>query len=91
MARDIATTVFGILKNMLEEPEGIIIDGDTDLATLGIESIEMVEAIFQLEEAFDITIPNPGESDKLDTEFKTAGDVVSAVEQLIAEADKARS
>jgi acyl carrier protein len=56
---------------------------DTRLNTVGVESLMMVEIIYDLEERFDISIPDPdfiGEQ-----QFKTAGDIVRAVKELIEE------
>ena len=51
------------------------------LEELGLESLDAVEMIFELEEKFDITIPyNANESR---TEFDTVGDVVRAVTSLV--------
>jgi acyl carrier protein len=51
------------------------------LEDLGIESIDAVEMIFDLEEKFDIQIPFNANSAR--TEFDTVGEVVHAVEALV--------
>ena len=54
---------------------------DTRLNTIGVESLMMVEIIYDLEERFDISIPDPdfvGEQP-----FKTARDIVGAIKELI--------
>jgi acyl carrier protein len=89
MACAIEKTVIDILKKNLRAPADVDINVNTQLKELGMDSIALVEMIFELEEKFDITIPNPGEAEHLDTEFKTAGDVVKAVEQIIAESTEA--
>jgi acyl carrier protein len=55
---------------------------DDRLDDLGIESIEAVELIFDLEEKFDIRIPYNANSAQPD--FATVGDVVRAIEGLVA-------
>ena len=51
------------------------------LEDLGLESLDAVDIIFELEEKFDITIPyNPNNSR---TEFNTVGDFVRTVESLV--------
>ncbi|MCB1737902.1 MAG: acyl carrier protein [Gammaproteobacteria bacterium] len=60
-------------------------DAGTVLSEAGIDSLALVEIIFDLEEKFDITIPNPDEIEGMDTAFNTAGDVVKAVQTLLAE------
>jgi len=52
------------------------------LTELGIESIDAIDMIFDLEEKFDIEIPYNANSAQ--TEFGTVGDVVRAIEQVVA-------
>ena len=51
------------------------------LEDLGIESIDAVELIFDLEEKFDIQVPYNANNPR--TEFNTVGDIVRAVEELV--------
>ncbi len=51
------------------------------LTELGIDSLEVVELTFLLEEKFDVEIPFNANSD---IEAKTVADLVSAVEGLVA-------
>lgn len=84
MSDNISADVFEILLSHAEnKPDSI--DAGTNLSEAGIDSLAMVEIIFDLEEKFDITIPNPDEIEGMDTAFETGGDVVKAVETLIAE------
>ena len=54
-------------------------------ADLGIDSLGMVESIFAIEEAFDISIPfNANEPEKSDFDVSTMGSIVAAVEKLVA-------
>jgi acyl carrier protein len=52
---------------------------------LGLESLDAVEMIFDLEEKFDIQIPYNANTDNARTEFETVGDVVKAVQKLVDE------
>ncbi len=52
------------------------------LTELGIESIDAIDMIFDLEEKFDIEIPYNANSAQ--TDFSTVGDVVRAIEQVLA-------
>jgi acyl carrier protein len=52
------------------------------LDALGIESLDVIEITFDLEQHFDIEIPFNANS-KL--EFETVGDMVGAIERLIAQ------
>ena len=63
------------------------LQGSEWLDELGIESLEVVEMIFELEDHFGIEIPvNANNAGK---EFKTVGDIVLLVEKLVAEKDPA--
>jgi acyl carrier protein len=52
------------------------------LTELGIESIDAIEMIFDLEERFGVTIPYNANSAQSD--FSTVGDIVRAIEQIVA-------
>jgi acyl carrier protein len=56
------------------------------LADLGIDSLGLVEAIFAIEEAFDITVPfNANEPTESEFDISTVATIVTAVEGLVAE------
>jgi len=56
------------------------------LADLGIDSLGLVEAIFAIEEAFDIQVPfNANEPEKSDFDVSSVQKIVVAVEGLIAQ------
>ena len=59
---------------------------DNSLDDLGIDSMSLVESIFAIEEAFDITVPfnanNPSESA---FDISTVASIVVAVDKLKAE------
>lgn len=84
MADSVKDKVIAIIaEQAVLEPSDIKMDAS--LQDLGIDSLGLVEAIFAIEEAFDISVPfnanEPGESD-FDISSVTA--IVSAVEQLVA-------
>jgi acyl carrier protein len=55
------------------------------LTDLGVDSLALVEAIFAIEEAFDISVPfNANEPGRAAFDISTVGSVVAAVEGLIA-------
>ncbi|CUH20927.1 Acyl carrier protein [Jannaschia seosinensis] len=61
------------------------ISDDQVPADLGIDSMGVVEAIFALEEAFDIEIPfNANEPQASDLDLSRVGSIVAAVERLVA-------
>ena len=56
---------------------------DSRLEDLDIDSFDVIETVFAIEEKFDITIPyNANQSGP---EFETVGSLVGTVEKLIAE------
>ena len=61
------------------------VHGDATLQDLGIDSLGLVEAVFAIEEAFDIQVPfNANEPRKSDFDISTVDTMVRAVETLIA-------
>lgn len=53
---------------------------------IGIDSLGLVESIFAIEEAFDITVPfNANEPEKSDFDISSLGSIIAAVEKLVAE------
>ena len=60
---------------------------NASLEELEIESLDVVEIIFAIEEKFDIHVPF--NANDQDLEFDTVGDVVKAIENLIKEYDGA--
>ncbi|SDY94392.1 acyl carrier protein [Jannaschia faecimaris] len=85
MTTDIRTRVHEIVA------EQAMIDvtdvSDTSVpADLGIDSMGLVEAIFAIEEAFDIQVPfNANAPDASDFDYSSVGAIVGAVERLVAE------
>jgi acyl carrier protein len=61
------------------------VQGSDWLDELGIESLDVVEMIFELEDRFGVEIPvNANTAGK---EFKTVADIVLLVEKLVAAKD----
>ena len=55
-------------------------------AEIGIDSLGLVESIFAIEEAFDISIPfNANKPSGADFDISTLGSIIAAVERLVAE------
>lgn len=73
-----------IAEQALLDPSDVTMD--STLASLGIDSLGLVESIFAIEEAFDITVPfnanNPSESD---FDISTVASIVAGIERLSAE------
>ena len=52
---------------------------------IGIDSLGLVESIFAIEEAFDISIPfNANEPEKSDFDISSLGAIIAAAEKLVA-------
>ena len=59
---------------------------EQSLDDLGIDSMGLVEAIFSIEEAFDIQVPfNANEPEKSEFDISSVQAIVTAVEGLISE------
>lgn len=72
-----------IAEQALLEPGDVNLD-DT-MADLGIDSLGLVESIFAIEEAFDISVPfNANEPTESDFDISSVATIIKAVEHLIA-------
>lgn len=59
---------------------------DSSLDDLGIDSLGLVESIFAIEEAFDISVPfNANEPEKNEFDISSVAAIVAAVEGLLAQ------
>jgi acyl carrier protein len=59
---------------------------DSTLASLGIDSLALVESIFAIEEAFDISVPfNANTPQQPGFDVSSVATVIAAVEGLIAQ------
>ncbi|MEM1342625.1 MAG: acyl carrier protein [Pseudomonadota bacterium] len=59
---------------------------EQSLDDLGIDSLALVESIFAIEEAFDISVPfNANDPDAGEFDISSVGAIVKAVETLVVE------
>lgn len=59
---------------------------DQTLDDIGIDSLGLVESIFSIEEAFDITVPfNANDPVQSEFDISTMASIVAAVEKLVAD------
>lgn len=73
-----------IAEQAMLDPSEISVEATP--ADLGIDSLGLVESIFAIEEAFDISIPfNANEPEKSDFDISNMGAIIAAVEKLVAE------
>jgi acyl carrier protein len=77
---DVAGDVIAIIakKVRIDRPKIELTDR---LEDLGVESLDAVEMIFDLEEKFDIRIPYNANNAR--AEFDTVGEVIDAIQQLV--------
>jgi acyl carrier protein len=78
---DVAQDVIAIIAKKV--PGGKEITLSDNLQALGLESIDALEMVFDLEEKFGIQIPYNANSAA--TDFATVGDVVNAIQGLVAQ------
>ena len=82
---DVARRIIGIIADqaMLDPAD---VSPDASPEQLGIDSLGLVEIVFAIEEAFDISVPyNANEPDASEFDISTVAKIVEAVERLIAE------
>ncbi len=85
MAENVRDKVIGIIaEQAVLEPSDVRMD--STLEEIGIDSLGLVESIFAIEEAFDISVPfNANEPEKSDFDISSVAAIVRAVEHLVAE------
>jgi acyl carrier protein len=85
MSTDVKNRIFEIIaEQALLEPSDISMDQTLD--DLGLDSMGLVEAIFSIEESFDIQIPfNANEPEKSEFDVSSVASIVAAVEKMISE------
>ncbi|MEO0915568.1 MAG: acyl carrier protein [Pseudomonadota bacterium] len=85
MSGDVKTRVIEIIaEQAVLEPSDIALDQSLD--DIGIDSMGLVEAIFSIEESFDIQVPfNANEPEASEFDITSVQSIVTAVEALIAE------
>ncbi|MCV2892384.1 acyl carrier protein [Lentibacter sp. XHP0401] len=72
-----------IAEQAVLEPSDVTMD--STLESLGIDSLGLVESIFAIEEAFDISIPfNANEPQKSEFDISSVASIVKGIETLIA-------
>lgn len=84
MAANVKDSVIRILaEQAMVEPSDV--SPTQSLADLGIDSLGLVEAIFAIEEEFDIQVPfNANDPDAGDFDISSVAAIIGAVEGLVA-------
>ncbi len=80
----IADKVIAIIAEQAMRDPAEVARGDS-LQDLGIDSLGVVECIFQIEEGFDVTVPfNANNPEESAFDISTVGSVIAEVEKLVA-------
>ncbi|MBY5988747.1 phosphopantetheine-binding protein [Roseovarius sp. SK2] len=73
-----------IAEQAVLEPSDVTMD--STLEELGIDSLGLVESIFAIEEAFDISVPfNANAPQESDFDISSVASIVAGIEKLVAE------
>lgn len=85
MAKTVAENVIDIIaEQAVLEPSDV--SAEQTLEDLGIDSLGLVEAIFAIEETFDISVPfNANEPEKSQFDISSVAAIIRAVEGLVAD------
>ena len=85
MSETISVRVIRIIaEQAVLEPGDVRMEQSLD--DLGVDSMGLVEAIFSIEEEFDIQVPfNANEPDKSEFIISSVAAIIAAVEKLLAE------
>ena len=85
MTDDVASKIIAIIaEQAMLEPADVKLTSTPD--DLGLDSLGLVEIVFAIEEAFDISVPyNANEPNTGDFDISTVEGIVAGVKRLIAE------
>jgi acyl carrier protein len=73
-----------IAEQAMLEPSDVTLD--SRLEDLGVDSLGLVESIFAIEEAFDVSVPfNANAPSAGDFDISTVGAICTSVQRLVAE------
>ncbi|SHE73537.1 acyl carrier protein [Litoreibacter ascidiaceicola] len=85
MAESVKDQVIAIIAEQAVLEVGDV-NMDATLEDLGIDSLGLVESIFAIEEAFDISVPfNANDPSASEFDISTVKSIVGAVEGLVAQ------
>ncbi len=71
------------IQIIAKHAKGKAVQMSDKLTELGVESLDVIELVMELEEKFDIHIPfNANDTEMKD--FQSVGDIVRAIETLVA-------
>lgn len=77
-SRSVEQRVVGIVAEHIgRDPDAV--NRDQAFEELGIDSLDALEVLFQIEEEFDVTIP-----DELAADIRTVGEVIDGLEKVVS-------
>ena len=77
------TVIVILAEQAMLEPSDVVLDNTLD--DLGIDSMALVETIFAIEEAFDISVPfNANNPEDSGFDISSVASIIAAVDQLKA-------
>lgn len=86
MVENVATKVIEIIAEQAMLTAADVSPEDT-LDSLGVDSLGLVEAVFAIEESFDIQVPfNANEPGESSFDISSVGSIIKAVDALVKEA-----
>lgn len=87
MSDDIAAQVISIIaEQAVMDPSEVALTAT--LEDLGIDSLGLVEAVFAIEEGFDVQVPfNANDPDSSDFDISNVASMIEAVKGLVAAKD----
>ena len=84
MTVDVADKIKEIIAEQAMMEVGDV-SADSTLEDLGLDSLALVEVVFGIEEAFDISVPfNANDPSESDFDISNVGMIIAGVEKLIA-------
>ena len=83
---DIEQTVIDIIRAKAEDHDGTV-NGRSGLVELGLDSLDAIEIVFEIETAFSIDIPYS--HNDAGPEFETVANVIDAVTLAVAKSKHA--
>lgn len=84
---DLVTAIADMIRHIRRD-DGLAVDRDTDIAALGIDSLDFVDLVFTIEEKYDVSIAFNANTDG-SFPFATVGDAANAVALLIQQRKQA--
>lgn len=89
MSDEVTTKIIEIIaEQAMMEPNDV--SADSSLEDLGLDSLALVEVVFGIEEAFDVSVPfNANDPSESDFDITNVQAIVDGVKKLIADKEDA--